>query len=193
MIISRKQGRVSSCFRRFAVFASAITLAAGALTVALAGPAAASGFTSIYLANSNTWGTYASGGVTSGSEINIKAPPWGTWNVEPQGSWSANGITGQAFEFAAVTTSNKISDLCLGTTTYYPVELLPCGANGTVWVAVSHANGWLLYSRYLLNRGTDGVLDANPLYSGSPLQVIPASMEGPGLYYTWLDTSGLID
>jgi hypothetical protein len=180
--------------QRFAASAAALSVAG--LIFAGAAPATAAPQVSadfIYLATAPSWSTYATGGVIGDSPVAITNGQPGGWYVQPEGTSSGNGISGNAYEFYAVLTSGKLSDWCIGGTSTYPAELLACGANGTVWVAVPNGDGYLLYNRYQLNRGTDAVLAAySPFSNGADLYIEPTNGIPSQFYIRWLDSYGVI-
>jgi hypothetical protein len=200
MLMKEKPRRVLFRLRRLAIVAGAVALTAGTLTAVFGGPASAqSNSTQLYLANDNSLGTYAASGVKAGSLVQVKLQPWGNWAVEPQGYWSANGISGYGFYFAAITTSGTVSNLCLddgyGVSTTNPA-LQTCGSDGTVWVAVSSGDGWLLYSRYMLDgdcgAACDGVLAVCHPVVDEVTELIRADEVGGDCYGRWLDSADLL-
>jgi hypothetical protein len=176
-------------FHRCLIVASSLVLATGALTVAFAGPAAASNtLTDMTLANIPAYGTYAANGVVAGSIIKIDNEP-GRWTAVTSGNWTAGNpsVTGTNTQYRAVTSAGATSDLCLANTTGGPSDLATCGANGTYWVVVQSGNGYYLYNRYYLDAGENYVLGVQDPSSGSSVTLLyqPNLTAGDGAYARW--------
>jgi hypothetical protein len=75
-------------------------------------------------------------------------------------------------------------DLCLADTGG-DVYMAGCSADGTVWIAIPHNNGYYLESRYFYNEGHHDYLTANPLTQGYPLYLWGAEPNGSGYWQTW--------
>jgi hypothetical protein len=159
--------------RRPLVIASAGAglLATGALTLAVAGPAAAQGAAPaakgsvatglVYLASSPSHDLFTPK-LSAGQEMGVY--PYGTdyytWNMIDEGYWTAAGVAGEGYEIQAYD-----SNLCVGDTSAQGTTgqggasgqnqptLRTCGANGTIWIASANGDGYFLYDRYLLDNG----------------------------------------
>lgn len=194
----------SRLWRRGRCWWAQVSIAAIVLTgvAALTSPVAAAtdDFTScngtqvqIYLAHYPTWGTYAVQGVNNGSTVSITSPgPWGVWCQEPLTYVSEDGISGESYQYAAVTSSNSTSDWCLTAANALSllVILEKCGSGGTAWVPSPNGGGYLLFSRYYLNIDKQAVLSTEETGSNpaGPLYTLgwPASGNlGAGYYYRW--------
>lgn len=171
-------------FRRFAALAGAAALTAAG-TFIPAGPANAASNTGdvIFLANDFPFGMYAASGVVHDSTIAVDRTP-GYWVlVAPPG-----GLSGQ-WEIAAVTASGKVTDWCIASTAVLATPALqPCGANGTVFVAVESGDGYLLYDRFLLDEGKDDVLAVNSPANGRPVVTLPVNDVGGSWFGRWVDS-----
>jgi hypothetical protein len=169
---------------RLAALAGSAAIAAGTLVVASAGPAAAqASYTGyMYLANDTAYGTYAASGVISGSPIEVKKAPWGTWVYNEDGTETIGSVTGTVFELQSVYTSGKASPYCLADTgPDADAYLAPCGADGTVFIGQESGDGIFYYSRYLYDQG-DGywVLAVYSPSVNAPVFTYPeASIGGP--------------
>ena len=186
MIVNRKPSRSMVVICRLAAFLGAIVLVIGGGTI----PASASQLgDGVYLENANTFGLYAKSGVTQGSQVAIGTQPWGGWFLYDEGSWTADGISGESYEFASVRTNGDVSDLCMaaaaGSDSAY-IYLEPCGANGTVWVAVYSNGGFLLYSRYYLDQGAQAQLGDYTIKGDDAFLTINPT--NPAIFHRWLDT-----
>ena len=66
-----------------------------------------------------------------------------------------------------------------------------CGANGTVWIAIPHNDGYWLYSRYTVDEDHSEVLTSNTTGEGAQLFVTlsDANPGGPWQTWNWYSTS----
>jgi hypothetical protein len=134
----------------------------------------------IYLTSATTYGPY-----DSSPYIEVKAPNPGLWYLVDQGQWSADGITGESWEFEVATDAGCNTGVCMGDTVntgwVVPME---CGANGTSWVEVRNGGGYYLYNRYFLDKNSQQVLVAWP-NSGDPAAIEPPGTVGGGEFGRW--------
>ena len=97
------------------------------------------------------------------------------------------------FEFQAITQKGVVTNWCIATTENLQVPWLQaCGANGTVFIAVQSQDGYLLYSRFLVNEGHNDVLAVE--YPGPTVELttVPVSDVGGNWYGRWSDVSGYL-
>jgi hypothetical protein len=183
----RSHGRLSRC----ATLVSAVLLAAAGLAVT-AGPAAAAVTyeqTAITLANASAYGMAAQQGVVANSVVVADSPP-GNWLADDMhATWTGGSpaVTGEDFEFQAITQKGVISQWCLGDNGAFP-ELLACGADGTVWVVVHSGNGYYLYSRYYLSQKDNYAIAAYMPVPGPGITLladVPTLTSGDGFYARW--------
>jgi hypothetical protein len=145
----------------------------------------------IYLTNASSYGMNAQQGVVGGSYVGIASAVngWGTWWAIPQGTTTEDGVSGMGYEFEAITTSGTLLGWCIGNgdSDNDYAYLTSCGAYGTVWVAVLSGNGYHLFSRYFLDRGSQVVLsvDANPVENGMTVETSFFSGLEPSWYARW--------
>jgi hypothetical protein len=66
-----------------------------------------------------------------------------------------------------------------------------CGADGTVWIAIPHNDGYWLYSRYTVDEDNSEVLTSNTTGDGAQLFVTlsDANSGGPWQTWNWYSTS----
>jgi hypothetical protein len=172
--------------RRFAVLGAAAALSAGTLATGLATQAQAQSGFSMTLSNDGAFGTFAFQGVTANSDIAVKRAPWGSWGEIPEGNGTVDGVSGAEIEFPAITSNGTVSNLCLAITARdQEAYLATCGANGTVWVSVQSGDGALLYSRFLLNEGSQYVIAVNSPGVDSSVVSIPESAVGGSWFGRW--------
>jgi hypothetical protein len=191
MRMSGKTGPNHGRLSRWATLVSAVLLAAAGLAVT-AGPAAAAVTyqkTTVVEANASAYGLAAQQGVVANSVVVANSPP-GTWLADDMHStWTGGspGVTGEDFEFQAVTQKGVVSQWCVGDNGAFPA-LLACGADGTVWVVVHSGNGYYLYSRYYLSQGNDYALAAYEPVPGGGITLlanVPTLTSGDGFYARW--------
>jgi hypothetical protein len=189
MIVNRKPPRSMVVICWLAAFLGAMVLVVGWRTTPASASAPSYG-DGLYLENSDTFGLYAKSGVTQGSQVAITNGGWGGWVVYDEGPWTADGISGEGFEFASVRTSGEVSDLCMAATSPSAyIYLEPCGANGTVWVATYSNGGFILYSRYYLDQGAQALLATYPK-NGYDAFLTINPVTNPAIFRRWLDTYG---
>jgi hypothetical protein len=80
--------------------------------------------------------------------------------------------------------------LCLADTGGY-AYMTSCGANGTVWIAIPHNDGYWLYSRYTVNNHNPEVLTSSSTADGTRLfvELSDSSPGGPWQTWNWYSTS----
>jgi len=188
MLIRRLLRQAGGSWGRATALAGAVALAATALITVAAGPALAGGSDQIFLTNAaDHLGMYAANGVVQNSLIAVN-PNYG-------GEWEVTAIPGYSneFEFQAITQKGVITNWCIATTENLQVPWLQaCGANGTVFIAVQSQDGYLLYSRFLVNEGHNDVLAVE--YPGPTVELttVPVSDVGGNWYGRWSDVSGYL-
>jgi hypothetical protein len=172
--------------RRLAMLGAAAALSVGTLATGLATQAQAQNGFSMTLSNDGAFGTFAFQGVTANSDIAVKRAPWGGWGEIPEGNGTVDGVSGAQIEFPAIRTNGNPSNLCLAVTARDEEAFLAtCGANGTVWLSVQSGNGALLYSRFLLNEGSQYVIAVNSPAVNSSVVSIPESAVGGSWFGRW--------
>jgi hypothetical protein len=80
--------------------------------------------------------------------------------------------------------------LCLADTGGY-AYMTSCGANGAVWIAIPHNDGYWLYSRYTVNNHNPEVLTSSSTADGTRLfvELSDSSPGGPWQTWNWYSTS----
>ena len=176
---------------------AAASAAAAAPDVSL--PPCNTGETSIGLVNQAPYQMYLPQGVSQGAPVELTDTadvPAERWEAECLSSTSKNGVSGLSFQFVAYSGAD-MSDLCLTATSDNPQNLQvaylePCGAAGTAFVVTTNLDGYLLYSRYLLNLGTKAVLSTGYVpgpYALPGSEIFTEAWDGSlpsGYYYRWM-------
>ena len=100
------------------------------------------------------------------------------------------GQEGEEQDTGSAGDGNPDANLCLADTGGY-AYMTSCGANGTIWIAIPHNDGYWLYSRYTVNQGHAEVLTSNTTADGTRLYVTisDSSPGGPWQTWNWYSTS----
>jgi hypothetical protein len=170
-------------------------IAAGSLTFAAAGPAAAQSGAFVYLASASQYHLYVPRlAIKQGVGVETSNSYYDNWNVIDEGYWSAAGVSGESYEFEVSGSNLCVADTdSRGTTGQGGASgdnvpaLQTCGANGTVWVASANGDGYYLYDRYLLNNGgyPDIMGDYVPS-SNNVFNLIDSNDLNSGWFVRWL-------
>jgi hypothetical protein len=123
----------------------------------------------------------AAGVIAAWVAIYLKWKSMGTNDGGQQGEEQETGTDGDG---------DADAGLCLADTGGYAF-MTSCGADGTVWIAISHNDGYWLYSRYTVDEGNAEVLTSDSTASGARLFVTlsDSSPGGPWQTWNWYSTS----
>jgi hypothetical protein len=108
----------------------------------------------------------------------IKASKGGKGGGGQQGKSKSEGTKGG---------NDSNAGLCLADTTANGgnVFLTACGADGTVWIAIAHSNGYYLESRWWYDQGLYEELTTDPSENGNSVFVAPPANPGGSEWQTW--------
>jgi hypothetical protein len=184
--------------RRLLACVTALAMAVGCVTVAAATPAAAKPVAA------SEHAAPAQSGPTQNAELCLTNDDaacvgfnYNLYEAIVSGIGTAAAVAAAIFAWLAVKNSKKQDQgesededapelgECLAATGGY-AYLANCGADGTVWIAVPHSDGYYLESRYSVdNNLADSVLTADPLAGYARLYVYTPEQPGGPWWQTW--------
>jgi hypothetical protein len=120
-----------------------------------------------------------------------QAPAWILiyWKWKSEGN-KDGGQQGEEQDTGSSGDGDPDAGLCLADTGG-DAFMTSCGADGTVWIAIPHNDGYWLYSRYTVDEDDSEVLTSNTTGDGAQLFVTlsDANAGGPWQTWNWYSTS----
>jgi hypothetical protein len=158
-----------------------------AQTASRAAPAIPSSSSDICLANANgsCVGVPVHDIAESVIALIVGAPAWILvyWKWKSMGN-NDGGQQGEEQDTGSSGDGDPDAGLCLADTGG-DAYMTSCGANGTVWIAIPHNDGYWLYSRYTVNNHNPEVLTSNSTGDGAQLFVTISDSAPGGPWQTW--------
>ena len=174
--------------RRPAILAAAGILAAGLLSVATAGPAAAQTNVKFCFTNASAWCMgmpFVQAGEAVRIQVNETSDPAWVWTLVSEGTSTVNGQQWPSFEIQdGISPTYCLQNTTLSGNNTQGSDLASCSANGTVWIQVKDSNGYYLVSRYALRTNGNEIVLGGILQQDSALLGLAPPPSGP-LYEQW--------